>query len=120
MKSQIVPELLNRRNTVFAKKEADSTLLQDLALIEASEAFFGHGCGVTAFPWFVGKIASEFGVDRNNTHFGSAIKPDEQYNFMTGKQNRYWGHYTTDDLIAGFKEDIIDKLKNSEKFSTTF
>jgi len=106
-KEEIVPELLDRDNLIFAKRETESTLLQDLALIEASKAYVGHESGVSFFPWFIDKPALVLGVDQNNVHFGHALKKHGQYNFSTDKQKIFWGDYSVKDIIDNFEKFIV-------------
>lgn len=115
-KEEIIPELLDRDNVIFAKKEANSTLLQDMALIEASEAVLVHNSGVTAFSWFVKKPTLLFGVDKKHEHFGHALSIDNSvpYNFLSGEQRLLWGEYTQKDIINNFQKYIVKSGNHHE------
>ena len=108
-KEEIVPELLDRDNVIFAKKEANSTLLQDMALIEASKAVLVHNSGVAAFSWFIKKPTLVFGVDKKHLHFGHALSSDNNvpYNFLSEEQRVLWGEYTKEDIIGNFQKYIV-------------
>ena len=106
-REEIVSELLNMENVVFVKREADSSLLQDMALIETSIGFLGHNSGISTFPWFLGKPSLLFGTDEKHVHFGHAVKPGGEYNFLAWNQKHYWGNYTCEDIISGFIKYII-------------
>jgi ADP-heptose:LPS heptosyltransferase len=106
-REEVLPELTGRENLVFAKLEAESTLLQDLALIEACEAFVGHNSGVAFFSWVLGKPSLVFGTDRRHLHFGHAVAPGGRYNFLTDRQRLLWGPYGAEDIIGHFQEVVL-------------
>ncbi len=53
-KNEIIPELEEMDNIVFAKSYG-STLLQDIALITLCQLFIGNESGVVCYSWFTNK-----------------------------------------------------------------
>lgn len=108
-KNEIIPELEEMDNIVFAKSYG-STLLQDIALITLCQLFIGNESGVVCYSWFTNKPTISFGMEKRHVHWGQAIRHNQKFNFLNGMQQVYWGKYTTDDVISSF-ENITKNLK---------
>jgi hypothetical protein len=113
-RDEVVPELMGRKNLVFAKMAGGSTLLQDMALIEVTEGFLGHNSGISTYPWFIGKPSLLFGTDRRHVHWGHAISPGEEYNFLAWNQKHFWGSYTCEQILEAFEKYIVASCRGKD------
>ena len=107
-KNEIIPELEEMDNIVFAKLYG-STLLQDIALITLCQLFVAHESGMVCYPWFTNKPTISLGVKKRDVHWGQSIRHEQKFNFLNGMQQVYWGEYTSDDIISSF-DNIIKNL----------
>ena len=112
-KNEIISELVGKDNIVFAKLY-NSTLLQDLTLIELCRFFMGHASGVSGFAWYINKPSVFLGMDEDHVHWGHAIRLNEEYNHLNDLQQMYWGKYTSIDIIRSF-EFLVNNCKNHEE-----
>jgi len=101
---EIHEELLGMKNILFAKQH-NSTLLQDIAIIQSSKALLVHNSGINVFSYYIENVPSlMFGLDEKHFHFGHAVKKDETYNYAAENHKMLWGTYTADHIIRHFDE----------------
>ncbi|MCP4129942.1 MAG: hypothetical protein GY754_02890 [bacterium] len=101
---EIHEELIGMKNILFAKQH-NSTLLQDIAIIQSSKALLVHNSGMIVFSYYIDNVPSLlFGLDEKHIHFGHALKKGETYNFVAENHKMVWGTYTADHIIRHFDE----------------
>jgi hypothetical protein len=100
---EIHEELIGMENVLFAKQH-NSTLLQDMALIQSSNALLVHNSGIIVFSYYIENVPSLlFGLDEKHVHFGHALKKGETYNYAAENHKMLWGAYTVDHIIPQFE-----------------
>ena len=103
---EIHPELLEMKNILFAKLY-DSSLLQDIAIIQSSKVLLAHSSGLSVFPYYIENVPSiSFGEDVSHNHWGTGHKKGEQLNYTKENHKILWGSYNSGDIIKEFDELI--------------
>lgn len=108
MKDEVIPEFRSFGNVLFSK-DMNTSLEQDLALIQVSHAGLYHSSGMMAYTWFCGVPSVTVGVDPRHVHYGHALSIGGKYNFMNKFQTMIWEQPTAsllDREFAGLLEGL--------------
>lgn len=107
MAREIIPEFRKYRNVLFTK-DHNTTIEQDLALIQVAHVGLFQASGVAVFPWFTHVPSCMFGGDARYIRYIHAIGPEKKCNFLDVRQRLYWGTPTGDFLIQEFVKMLGD------------